>query len=390
MFEINLVPDLKAAILKTQRIRNIVFIVCVLTMIGVGVVVAVMFSIKLVQDVQIGEQTERLKMMSQTINSYDDLNEFLTIQNQLNSIDKISKSRADYSRIFNLINTLVPENGDEISFSEINVNPADNSIRFKARADAKVEPLIDYRVLEAFKKSMEFMKFDYGEYKNENNMTIPSVCIIETDENGELLKDEETGDLYAIWTKGVSGCDPEDNGEEVTDEDGNTTFVKTEVVNILEDDVLSARENEESVRIWRTPQFNDWYRGEGKDNYINGGGEISGIEHFESACIEYELVGQRWTSSNKCNLITEELKISESSNAKDRSTGLLVLNFTATIVYNPEAMLMKNKHMSFISPSGFTNVTDSNLQIQKLFKEEAKDCSEEDVDCANIEGGSGE
>lgn len=388
MFEINLVPDLKAAILKTQRIRNIVFIVCVLTMIGVGVIVAVMFSIKLVQDVQIGEQTERLKMMSQTINSYDDLNEFLTIQNQLNSIDKISKSRADYSRIFNLIDTLVPENGDEISFSEINVNLAENSIRFKAQADAKVEPLIDYRVLEAFKKSMEFMKFDYGEYKNENNITIPSVCIIETDENGEILKDSETGDLYVIWTKGVSGCDPEDNGEEVTDEDGNTTFVKTEVVNILEDDVLRAREDENSVKIWRTPQFNDWYHGEGKDNYINDSGEISGIEHFESACIEYELVGQRWTSSNKCNLITEELNISESSNGKGPDG--LVLMFTATVVYNPEAMLMKNKHMSFISPSGFANVTDSNLQIQKLFKEEADDCKNEDVDCANNEGGSGE
>lgn len=383
MFEINLVPDLKAAILKTQRIRNIVFIACVLTMIGVGIVVTVLFSIKLIQDAQISEQTERLNIMSKKINDYEDLNEFLTIQNQLNNIDEMAKARADYSRIFNLINVLVPTTGDEITFSKIDVNLVDHTIRFEAQADAKVQPLIDYRVLEAFKKSMEYMRFDYGEYKNENNMTIPSICIIETDEDGEMLKDEATDSLYAIWTKGVSGCDPEDNGEEVTDEDGNTTLVKTEVVNILEEDVLAARDSEDSVKIWRTPQFDDWYHGSGKDNYINDSGEISGIEHFESKCIKYELVGQRWTSSNECNLITEELNISESSNGKGQEG--LVLKFTATLTYNPEAILMRNKHMSFISPNGYMNVTDSNLQIQGLLRQEAKDCDSDDVDCANIE-----
>ncbi len=387
MFEINLVPDLKAAILKTQRIRNIVFIVCVLMMIGVGVMVAVLFSIKLVQDANIGEQSERLKLMSMKISNYDDLNEFLTMQNQLNSIDAIAKSRLEYSRIFNLINTLVPTNGDIITFSEVNVDFVNNAINFDAKADAVNEPLIDYRVLEAFKKSMEYMRFDYGEYKNENNITIPSVCIIETDNDGEILKDEETNDLYAIWTKGVSGCDPEDEGEKVVDEEGNETIEKTEVVNILEEDVMAARDDEESVKIWRTPQFKEWYHGEGKeDNYINGGGEIDGIEHFESRCIQYELIGGRWSSSNTCNLIVGNLNIIESSNGKEN--GSLVLKFKASVVYNREALLAKNKHMSFIAPGGFVNVTDSNLQIQKLFKEEAEDCSSEDVDCANVgEGG---
>lgn len=387
VFEINLIPDLKAAILKTQRIRNIVFIVCVLIMVGMGIAVAVLFSVKLVQDVQMGEQADRLKLMSQTINNYDDLNEFLTMQNQLNNIDKIAKTRSDYSRLLNIINILVPTNGDEISFSEIEFSPIDHSIRFKARADAKVQPLIDYRVLETFKKSMEFMRFDYGEYKNENDMTIPSVCIIESDENGDILKDDETEDLYAIWTKGVNGCDPEDNGEEVTDDDGNTTIVKTEEVNILEEDVLNARDSEESVKIWRTPQLNDWYHGEGEDNYINGGGEISGIEHFESKCIKYELVRQRWTSTNECKLVTEDLDILESWNGIDKDEGGLVLMFTAKLVYNQDSMLIKNKHMNFISPNGYVNVTDSNLQIQNLFKEEAEDCKREDVDCANVEEG---
>lgn len=385
MFEINLVPDLKAAILKTQRIRNIVFIVCVLMMIGVVTIVIVLLSIKTVQDFQVGEQSDRINLMSKTINNYNDLNDFLTMQNQLNNIDRIAKSRKDYSRVFNLINVLVPTNGDEITFSEINVDYVRNSISFTAQADAKIEPLIDYRVLEAFKKSTEYMRFDYGEYKNENDMVIPFVCIIETNENGEILKDEETDDLYAIWTKGVNGCDPENDGEIIIDEEGNETVEKTEVVNISEEDVLKARDDNDSIKIWRTPQFKDWYHGEGKDNYMNGGGEINGIEHFESKCIEYELVGGRWSSSNKCKLITS-FDINSSSNGKGPDG--LVLKFTATVFYNPEAMFMKNKHMSFIAPGGFMNVTDSNLQIKDLFKEEAEDCGKEDVDCANIEEGN--
>ena len=386
MFEINLVPDLKAEILKTQRIRNIVFIVCVLTMIAIGVFVISLFSVKVVQDVQINDQTERLKKMSSIITNYEDLNEFLTIQNQLNNIDKIAETRVDYSRIFNLINTLAPTNGDIITFSDVSADLVNNTLRFDAEADAVNEPLIDYRVLEAFKKSMEYMKFDYGEYKNENNITIPSVCIIETDENGDILKDEETNDLYAIWTKGVSGCDPEDQGTEVEDEDGNKTIERTEVVNILEENVLAARDSEESVKIWRTPQFKKWYGNrDEKKNYMNSYGEINGIEHFESKCIKYEVVDNRWSSSNECNLIVGDLNISESSNGKS-STGL-VLKFKASLVYNREALLVKNKHMSFIAPSGFVNVTDSSLQIQKLFREEAVECEKGDVDCADTGDG---
>ena len=33
-----------------------------------------------------------------------------------------------------------------------------------AQANAGQEPYIDYRVLDAFKKSMQYMRYDYGEY----------------------------------------------------------------------------------------------------------------------------------------------------------------------------------------------------------------------------------
>ena len=401
MFEINLVPDLKVAVLKTQRIRNIIFIVCVFVMIAMGVVVTTLGSIKAVQDGTLAGQGRQLKLMSEKITNYSDLNNFLTVQNQLNKLGEIEEVKVDYSRIFDLISILPPTNGDEITYYEMTINLVQHTINFGANADAHVEPEIDYRVLETFKKSMEYMKYDYGVYVNENGFEIPSVCILETDEEGNALFAEKEfdedgrvktyGGFYAIWTKGVSGCDPEDEGkmEVIEDEDGveREELKKTEVVDITEESVEEARDSEDSVRIWRTPQFNEWYKGEGKKNVINGGGEISGIEHFESQCIRYELIGGRWASSNDCNLIVGDLNISESSNGKMDDSGSLVLKFSASLTYNPEALYYKNKHMAFIAPSGYMNVTDSNLQIQNLFEKEAIDCKEGDVDCANVDPG---
>ncbi len=427
MFEISLVPDVKAQALKVQRIRNIIFIICVITMIVFGVIVSALWGIKIAQDVTMGGQDTTLNLMSEKINGFSELNDFLTIQNQLNNLETINGGRIDVSRVFALFDVLVPTNGDEITFSEVHIDPVKNTIQFDAQADANApnELDIDYRVLEAFIKSMPLMRFDYGVYKNKNDFEIPSVCILETDEDGNLLKDEESGNYYVIWTKDVNGCDPEGKGELVVrdkDEDSEMNgdsgmndndndndneivegeeYYKPEVVNIEREDVENARnrllvdtldgnniedyEDEKiNVKIWRTPKLKELYGRDGE--YIDSNGNISNIEHFESRCVKYSLkdssnisVG-RWVTENQCNLVPEKLNVTSSSNGRD-SSSKLVLKFSAVLTYNPEAFLARNKHILFSGPTGYTNVTDSVRQIESFFKEEAMDCTEYDVDC---------
>lgn len=364
MFEVNLVPDVKAEMLKTQRIRNVVILVCIVIVAIAGGVLAILGGIKAGQDITMSSQDETIKVLSNKINEFEDLNSLLTIQGQLDGLEQIGDKKVLLSRIFSVISVLLPSNGDEISLSELNVDLKNSTLRFDAQANANVEPLIDYRVLDAFKKSMPMMRYDYGRYVDEDGNEIPTVCIVEADNSGVTFS--ENGDIYAIWTKGVKGCNPAEEGDEE----------EAEVVQILESDVNAAVYAADSVKIWRTPQLADW----SQRGYMEDGGEISGVPHFESECTTYSKVGDRWTSNNVCELIPKGIEITDSTNARD-SGGSLVLRFSATITYNPEVLLAKNKHMLTVAPSGHSNVTDSYMQIEGMFKKRADDCAEDDTAC---------
>lgn len=367
MYEINLVPDIKEQVIKAQRIRNFILFVCIVVSAAVVGVVLILFGIKGAQDINMASQNSRLEKMSNKLAEYSDLNEILTLQGQFNKIDEIGNNKRVFSRVFSVIGTLLPTNADKITISELNVNVGENTFTIRGQADAGEEPYIDYRVLEAFKKSMSVMKFDYGRFVDKNGNEIPTRCIIETDDDGNALMDGN--DQFVFWTKGKKGCDPSSkNATESLDEDEkDETKVETDAVE----------------RIYRTPKFVDWYNA----GHMSESGEISNEPHFESQCIVYQKVGGKadrsdWVPQNSCDLtVGDRIVISnDSSNARDES-GNLVLKFSATIYLDENVLSFKNKHMMAIAPSGRQNMTDSYLQIEGMFAKEAEECAEDDETC---------
>ena len=117
-------------------------------------------------------------------------------------------------------------------------------------------------------------------------------------------------------------------------------------------------------------------------------GAISGVAHFESACVSYSGTpskdGMTWTESNEtCLLVpdgTEGIVISDSSNGRDSSEEL-VLRFHATITFAKEIFQFKNKHLLSLGPTTRYNVTDSYVQVQHMFEKRASDCAEDDTTC---------
>ena len=219
------------------------------------------------------------------------------------------------------------------------------------------------------------MRYDYGEYVDKDGNTIPAYCMFETGDDGATLMDANKG-RYAYWNILADGCTPEV-------EDGTT-------------DVFSANgytaENfagESVVRIWRTPQYNEWYKKDSDDSYMTLDGSISGIPHFESSCITYSgtEVGEtvNWTESNEeCLLVpdgTEGIEIPQSTNGRDASDEL-VLRFDANITLASEIFDFNNKHLLSLGPSTRYNVTDSYVQVQNMFKQKARDCAPEDTACS--------
>lgn len=373
--EINLVPDIKGEMIKTLKLRNLIYFICIAVGITSLSVVAIFWLISGGQKLALDGKKTTLETLSKKLNSYSDLNEFLTIKDQVGNISTLTSNKKVLSRTFNVLSALIPTGADTITVSELNVNLSNNQpkLSFDAQANAGKEPYIDYNVLDSFKKSMQYMRYDYGNYVDKNGAKIPAYCMIESGADGATFSDSSRG-IYAFWTIDAEGCNPssETKTSDYTTEDYN---------------------GQQVVRIWRTPQYSDWYKQtkvEGQP-YMSLDGQISGVEHFNSACITYtgnasqNSSNPKWIESNEnCLLVpggTEGINVSDSSNGRGAGDEL-VLRFSAVISIAPEVYNFTNSHVLAIAPSGRRNVTDSYVQIQSMFGERARDCAEDDTACS--------
>ena len=374
--EINLVPDIKEEMIKTLKLRNYIFFLCIVVAAVSAGLTAVFGVIMGGQQIAIESKKEAIENMSSKLNSYSDLNDFLTIKDQLGDISTLTNNKKVLSRTFNVLTALLPgaNNPDTIKVSKLSVNLSedDPSFNFEAQANAGKEPFIDYNVLDAFKKSMEYMTYDYGNYVDKEGNTIPAYCMIEQDENGAFFNDESKG-LYAYWTIDGDGCNPSKSIKK-----GSYTSEEYQGQNV--------------VRVWRTPQFSDWYKKQEKSGepYMDLNGSISNVEHFNSNCIKYtgdtsnSSSHPKWDNTNNCKLIpggVDGINITDSSNGRGVEEEL-VLRFSAVVHLAPAAYQFSNTHMIAIAPSGHRNVTDSYMQVQAMFGQRAADCAEGDTACS--------
>lgn len=383
--EINLVPDIKGEMIKTLKLRNLIYFICIVVgAVGLGAT-AIVALIMGGQQAALDGKKSTLDGLSQKLNSYSDLDEFLTIKDQVGNISTLTNNKKVLSRTFNILSALIPTGADTITVSELNVNLSGDqpTFSFDAQANAGREPFIDYNVLDSFKKSMQYMRYDYGNYVDKNGATIPAYCMIETGADGATFMEPSKG-IYAFWTINAEGCNPS--------KDTKVSDYSTEEY-----------EGQQVVRIWRTPQYSDWYKQtqvEGQP-YMNLNGQISGVAHFESACITYtgndsqNAASPKWIESNEsCLLVpggTDGIRVSDSSNGRGAGDEL-VLRFSAVISLAPAVYNFTNSHVLAIAPSGRRNVTDSYVQVQAMFGERARDCADGDTACStntnNVNGGN--
>lgn len=208
--EINLVPDIKNEMIKAIKFRNLVFFVCIVVVITCVVIVAIFGSIAGGQQLAVENKKKTIDALTSKLNSYTDLSDYLTIRDQLGNLATIDANKKVLSRTFNILSALLPAGADTIQISEMTVNLSGSNptFSFDAQANAGREPYIDYNVLDSFKKSMKYMRYDYGTYVDKNDMEIPAYCMIETGDDGAYFTDETSGSIYAYWTIDAEGCNP--------------------------------------------------------------------------------------------------------------------------------------------------------------------------------------
>ena len=382
MFEINLVPDVKEQLLKKQRLRNLIIFISIVVAAGSGGVVMLLGSVVVGQNIARAGKDEEIQCRSEgpggnvtsckkdygtPVLKFENLNDYLTIQDQMSKISALNDGRLLLSRIFGLMDVILPVGDDRVDVSELTINMQNSMISFDAQGDSVSN--IDYRSLLVFKDLVRLSYYDYGRYMRydkeaESFVEIPTGCIKE-------IVDEGTGLIRGIYSKGIPGCEAPLLSPE--------SQMNVPEVIPTEDEEMDEKEEAQIVeveikRVYRTQ--------EEKENYQEEENEVDGERYyFESECIIYGENGRfdEGATRANCQLSETAPMIRDSSNGRD-SDGKLVLRFSAAVIVNRELFRFANKHMRVVGPMR-QNVTDSYTQIRNMFKERATACAPDDEEC---------
>lgn len=181
MIEINLIPQVKRELLKTRSLRNKVISVSILiggASIAVVVVLAVLFggqiATEAIQDGGIKDRADRLT-------SVEDVNKVVTIQNQLTKITSQHESKKINSRFFDLIAAINPAAPNNVTFSNIKVDPSSRTLTLEGSAES------GYTALETLKKTILSTTI-----KTVKNGDTSEVALTDNIEGGETSFGENT------------------------------------------------------------------------------------------------------------------------------------------------------------------------------------------------------
>ena len=396
MYEISLVPDIKAQLIQKQKMRNLIIFICIIVAVSCGGVLLILSSIVGGQAIQIGLQENEIKCRidasGDNCSRYNDkgdpvlntnnLSELLTIQDQMNNIGVLNNQKIKFSRIFGVLDVILPNGDDVVKVNEINANIDENSLTFEATGTSKNN--IGFRALEAFKKTANKTYFDYGSYmrmdEDGSYVEIPSFCIEEKVVSGRL---------YGFYKKGSAGCEAplvekqenqstndgeknsnSQNGSEAKSENENNSQSESETKNAANQEKITV-ENIPILRTYRTSQEKEEYK-LGKDPYAKKTDESNtGKYYFESKCLVYKDDGSFDEDGSRanCPLVNGTVNTSEAHYGKGDSNEM-ILNFSARMIVDSRVFLSKHKHMQIIGPDR-QNVTDSYVQIRNMFGQKA-------------------
>ena len=148
MIEINLLPNVKRELLKTRAMRNRVISISFL--VG-GASIAAVVVLALILGSQIAAEAVQngvIKDRNDKLMAVEDLNKVVTIQHQLTKINEQHSGKKINSRVFDVVTAVNPVAPNNVSFSDIKVNPESKTITVEGSA------VNGYSALETLKKTI--------------------------------------------------------------------------------------------------------------------------------------------------------------------------------------------------------------------------------------------
>lgn len=148
MIEINLVPDVKQELIHARMVRSAVISGAIIAIIAAAALVAVLaIYVFGVQTVRSAVADSAIKSGSEKLANVSDLSKILTIQNQLTKMSALNDNKKIDSRVFDLLQAIIPPAPNEVQVSSLVVDATAGTITFEGQTPG-------YPSLEAFKKTI--------------------------------------------------------------------------------------------------------------------------------------------------------------------------------------------------------------------------------------------
>lgn len=165
MIEINLIPDVKREYIHAQKMRNVAITAAILigaAAAGVVVILALLLGAQaLHESIARGQVKDQFKQLQ----SIDNIDNVLTIQNQLSKISSINDKKTIDSRLFDVLGAISPAAPNDIKISNVQLNPTDKVMTIEGSASN------GFAATETFRKTILNTKLE--SVKDGQTTTVP-------------------------------------------------------------------------------------------------------------------------------------------------------------------------------------------------------------------------
>jgi len=199
MIELNLLPDVKRDFVRAQRTRRqLITSMIILSMASVGIVAALalyvyggQFAISQVLDGGIKEKSDKLA-------SVKDLDNYLTIQNQLRSLPELHANKQVYARLFDYLPKLNPAPPNNIHITRLAADEGAGTVTIVGYAR-------DYRAVTVFENTVKNAQLSYKDTESGEQITETFVKDITMSEVS--LSEDASGNKVVSFTATLTNND---------------------------------------------------------------------------------------------------------------------------------------------------------------------------------------
>lgn len=134
MIAINLIPDVKQEFIRAQKVRNTAIAISILTGMIAGGIVVLLALVLVAQGLRESMIRSEVKKQFETLSSVENIDNVLTIQNQLSMVSAMHDSKSMDSRVFDVIAAINPPAPNEARMSSVRIDPTTSLLTIEGSA----------------------------------------------------------------------------------------------------------------------------------------------------------------------------------------------------------------------------------------------------------------